>query len=143
MPVFPHTEDEANHYDLILEWLRIVKRSRNDSLEYHIPTDIDWRKSALFHRMREGKKPLKYPPPRAYSYPWYGIIEDLTPHPIKDDNIFMSSDKEIIICQCPYDIVEKRSNVDFTLKCGNYVFRMWKQFEDNSIWLLQYIRTVE
>ncbi len=32
-------------------------------------------KSALFARLLNGKKPLRYPPPTSYSYPWYAALE--------------------------------------------------------------------
>lgn len=38
---------------------------------FHSPGE----KSALFYRLLNGKKPLKYPPPTSYSYPWYDIVE--------------------------------------------------------------------
>jgi len=48
---------------------------------YEYPRDINHlivsvRKSALFHRLMEGKEPLPVPPPKSYSYPWYNLIED-------------------------------------------------------------------
>lgn len=48
---------------------------------YDFPRDLNHLKisiykSALFHRMMEGKDPLPVPPPRSYSYPWYSLIED-------------------------------------------------------------------
>ncbi|WP_415913276.1 hypothetical protein [Neptuniibacter sp. QD37_11] len=33
-------------------------------------------KSALFSRLLDGKKPLRVPPPRSFSYPWYRIVEE-------------------------------------------------------------------
>lgn len=48
---------------------------------YGFPSDLNQlivaiRKSALFHRLMEGKEALPVPPPRSYSYPWYSLIED-------------------------------------------------------------------
>ena len=37
-------------------------------------------KSALFARLLSGKAPLVHPPPRAFSYPWYALIEESGPH---------------------------------------------------------------
>lgn len=36
-------------------------------------------KSALLKRISEGKRPLAFPPPTSYSYPWYEIIEGNAP----------------------------------------------------------------
>lgn len=55
---------------------------------YDFPRDLNHlivsiRKSALFHRLIEGKELLPVPPPRAYSYPWYSLIEDGYGHPLE------------------------------------------------------------
>lgn len=42
-------------------------------------------KSALFNRLLEGKEPLPYPPPTAFSYPWYGIVETPGAHRVMLD----------------------------------------------------------
>ena len=62
--------------ELLFKWLRI--REENG---YTFPNDFNYftitvRKSALLHRLLEGKEPLPIPPPRTYSYPWYSLIEN-------------------------------------------------------------------
>lgn len=37
------------------------------------------RKSSLFRRLLDGRPPMPYPPPCAYSYPWYDVVENTSP----------------------------------------------------------------
>lgn len=37
---------------------------------------VDADHSALLHRLLEGKEPFEEPPPCAYSYPWYELLEN-------------------------------------------------------------------
>lgn len=39
-----------------------------------VSADVDH--SGLLNRLLSGKRPFKYPPPRAMSYPWYSLLED-------------------------------------------------------------------
>ena len=39
-------------------------------------------KSALFHRLLDGKAPLPFAPPLSFSYPWYESVEQTGPTPI-------------------------------------------------------------
>lgn len=64
---------------------------------YDFPNDLNYlmisiRKSALFQRLMEGKEPLPIPPPRAFSYPWYSLIDDGYGYPFEvwkaEDNLF-------------------------------------------------------
>lgn len=41
-------------------------------------------KSSLYQRLKAGKQALAYPPPLAYSYPWYEVVESSTPLPIDE-----------------------------------------------------------
>lgn len=123
MPIFPYTEEEAKHYDLIIEWLQIVNRERKDYRTSYCPTSNDWKKSALFRRLRDGKKPLKYPPPRSFSYPWYSVIEDPTPH-LCDVGVGYEPGT-IIVNQCQYNIIDEVDDV-FTISYGKYKFKLWK-----------------
>lgn len=75
-------------------------------------------KSALFARLLEGKKALKFPPPCSYSYPWYEIIEENKKYEIHSDNKIVDDflfsynqeeEKKIIIDQTGWNLIEKLS----------------------------------
>lgn len=99
--------------DILTRWLQI--RTENG---YDMPRDISHfkitcLKSALLHRMLEGKEPFPIPPPRAFSYPWYDLIENGIAHPYEvwaaDDEIsFVLTDyPALVIDQSPWKILEK------------------------------------
>lgn len=84
-------------------------------------------KSALFFRLLNDKKPLLYPPPCSYSYPWYNIIESNDAQEIHPDcntiNDFPSYGKNrITIEQTSWEIIKKISETEAILTYG-----MWKQ----------------
>lgn len=66
-----------------------------------LPTDADLGHSALFQRLLRGERIYKVPPPNAYSYPWYQLIDTgqyafndnhHTPVYIKDDVVSICQD---------------------------------------------------
>lgn len=88
---------------------------------YDFPRDLNHlkisiRKSALFHRLMEGKEPLPIPPPRAYSYPWYNLIEDGYGYPFE---VWEATDKAFVnfpavgIDQSIWKLIEKIGENDF------------------------------
>jgi hypothetical protein len=70
----------------MISWIRIARRERyaHDVSPNWLPHGIDLLKSRLFWRLRSGKLPLPYPPPTAWSCPWYELIEDVRPHWVHD-----------------------------------------------------------
>ncbi len=73
---------------------------------------ITMRKSALFHRLMEGKEPLPIPPPRSHSYPWYSLIEDGIGHPYevwkpKSWDASFTPYPSIVIDQSPWKMLEE------------------------------------
>jgi len=69
-------KEQAKVLSAITEWMKIAEQEG-----YTIPSDylgfnIHATKSALLKRLLSGKKPFKFPPPRAYSYPWYSLLEE-------------------------------------------------------------------
>ena len=95
---------------LVARWLEVGYPDKG-------PTPADAWHSALLQRLLDGKDPLPVPPPRAYSYPWYALIENgrstghldihLYPHgvPVLDDDR-----PRVTICQGIWDIVEDQGN---------------------------------
>lgn len=97
-----------------------------------LPSDADIYKSALFERIRSGKRPLDEPPPRGLSCPWYALIEDRGPHYVSDawrgDGGMIKPDT-FVVFQHPYQIVEERSEHEFVVRDGyratSYRFLLW------------------
>lgn len=65
-----------NHVAVVkatVTWVDIARTFKYD--EHWTPSIADIMKSALLRRLLMGQEPLKVPPPRAYSYPWYKLID--------------------------------------------------------------------
>ena len=61
--------------EAFFQWLKIC-----EAQGYDLPMDrrslkIRADHSALLERLLEGKEPLQEPPPRAFGYPWYDLVE--------------------------------------------------------------------
>ena len=60
----------------VVRWLQIRGKWNEDyNAEWLFSLDVDMDHSALLGRLLDGKKLLAFPPPRAYSYPWYQLAE--------------------------------------------------------------------
>lgn len=88
-----------------------------------LPNHADWLKSRLFWRIRSGKKPLEYPPPRAFACPWYELIEIKGPHAAYD--ILEEQDGKMHIAGCAYEILGKTRDDKWKLGFGPYRFKAW------------------
>lgn len=85
-------------------------------------------KSALFARLLEGKKPFIYPPPCAYSYPWYEVIEEKGPFNLSleaknlEEIIWenLSEEKQVLIEQTPWKLLEKISEQEVRVTFGRW-----------------------
>lgn len=69
-------------------------------------------KSALFHRLLQGKEPLPIPPPRSHSYPWYELIENGVGYPFevwkpKSWDASFTPYPSIVIDQSPWKMLEE------------------------------------
>lgn len=94
-------------------------------------------KSALFGRLLNNNKALKYPPPCAYSYPWYSVIEDegpwelrMQPKSIKEilwENLI--GKKQVIIEQTPWDVIEYINDTHMIVSYGEW-------HKENHLWML-------
>ena len=110
----------------LITWVQTVRAS--GGLGYGpdwLPNRVDIAKSRLFWRIRSGKEPLPEPPPRAFSCPWYELVEEPErPHWVSE----LWTDGEICsIAQCRYD-VEKWSDdrQPEIVKFGSYRFKVWE-----------------
>lgn len=90
---------------------------------YDFPRDINHlmisiRKSALFHRLMEGKEPLPVPPPKSYSYPWYALIEDGYGYPseVWKDKHNMFGHPAVGIDQSIWKLEEELGDDDFVVR---------------------------
>lgn len=91
-----------------------------------MPKDMDILKSRLYWRLRTGKPPLPEPPPRAFSCPWYEVIEELTPHRNQEMQL-LKDGKGVYLNQCRYALLEKRDDGVMILGFGRWRFRAWSQ----------------
>lgn len=93
-------------------WSQVVDREQADrdpkDRQNNMANPANWQKSCLLGRMlMDGKPPLPVPPPRAYSAPWYSLIEngwaDLTSSdvsgPYEDED-----GRHLLVCQCRWRI---------------------------------------
>lgn len=62
--------------DCLFRWLQIREQYGYEFPQDYCKLRIDADHSALLDRLLQGKEPLPEPPPRAFSYPWYELIEN-------------------------------------------------------------------
>lgn len=79
------TEEEIKTAQRVVLWIKTARESGYGAEDW-LPTYSDILKSALFERLRNGKEPLPFPPPRAMSCPWYAVVEDVGPHYIGNND---------------------------------------------------------
>lgn len=115
----------------------------------------DLLKSSLFGRLRSGKLPLDEPPPVAFSYPWYEIVEDPEPKIIsyntKESITIITEimgktiDPVLSILQNHYEIVEHKDDV-YLIKdkyhLTRYRFNVWHDVDvtganPDGFWFMQ------
>lgn len=104
--------------------------------------DIVDEKSALFSRLLDGKKPLIYPPPCSYSYPWYEVIEESGPFDLSleardiEEIIWdnLTEERQVLIEQTPWQVIEQVSDNELKVTFGK-----WQDigFE----WILKKVKT--
>lgn len=102
----------------------------NEAKEFNgaLTIDVLDEKSALFARLLEGKNPFIYPPPCAYSYPWYEVIEDNGPWTLsletqKFEEIVwenLHGEQQVLIEQTPWKIISKISENEIKVTFGKW-----------------------
>jgi hypothetical protein len=145
---------------LTVRWIKTVRETgtgiRRDTW---LPSEVDVKKSALLARILSGIDPLPFPPPLAYAYPWYAIVEDVEPTIIKSGlEIWFHSDGRCVnINQNKYRIVEKFADKIMVIRDDQketpYRFLLWwedryspehtKNNTSGSFWLLKNITPPE
>lgn len=141
------TEREYQTCNAMLKWIETARNSGGFGYGPDwLPTSVDIIKSRLFWRIRSGKEPLEYPPPRAYSCPWYEVVEDGKPHSLWE-GVYISKDLALhegkpiaIIAQCGYAIDRMNDKLPLSepevVGYGPWRFKVWKQDDD---WFIQCI----
>ena len=136
------SEQEIKTVHNMVRWIEITRRERyamykqEDQLTW-LPHNIDMLKSRLFWRLRSGKDPLPYPPPTAFSCPWYELIEDDRAHWAYDCYIHKPGEQGLWgrhtgpianIGQCLYNVEtwsDKEETIPFSVSYGPYLFRTY------------------
>lgn len=116
----------------VVTWIKTARAAGYATNDW-LPRDPDIYKSALFERLRAGKEPLKFPPPRGYACPWYALVEDRGPHFVGhgDHGPYARAENEIIIMQNSYEILERRGAEDMIVRDSHhaistpYRFHLW------------------
>ena len=84
-----------------------------------VPTDADIWHSSLLVRLLEGKELLPEPPPKAYSYPWYDLIENGAAYFIPEQlSEWFETDNypdQLVICASPGWHIMKRLDPGYVL----------------------------
>lgn len=127
----------------VLLWLDI-----HDDPEHKIPVGYSQRRtdaahSALLSRLLEGKPPLPQPPPRAFSYPWYKLIDDG-----KDENCEVCLGTgyykgQVIINQAPWNLISQVSETEFLVEWAvtKLRARVWKVHNHSSFcWNIEVLK---
>jgi len=104
-------ETQQATLDAVKLWLKI--RGKPDDAQ--LCADIDH--SALLARLLDGKEPLPAPPPRAFSYPWYDLIEsgkgdamEVWRHPPNADTISINQSGQ-------WAVIEARDDGSYRARC--------------------------
>lgn len=131
---FVATEAELRALPAYARWVEVVRKERNTP-DWE-PSVIDLTKSRLFWWIRSGHEPLPYPPPTAYSCPWYELVVEadrnhssLEFHIAKEGAFGGVFDGQVLIAQCPYKIIEKRSETEYIVGFGPYRFLAFRDPE--------------
>lgn len=167
----PITRDQIEFGQQIVLWIKTARAAGYSSMGGDwLPSSADFSKSALLERIRSGKKPLKYPPPRGLACPWYAVVEDAGPHYAMDVSLEMhkfwaeqcaksgDTNEYLFLMQNAYIIEKKRGEKDFIVRDGHhgtdtgYRFRVWFDAEwrhpsgwkpDEGGWFIRHVDFVD
>lgn len=120
------------------EELKFIKESENCSSDEDLveavikegsfipPNEIEYNKSALFKRIKQGKKPFKHPPPTFDGHPWYDIVESKKTFELNIDNIDIndlywdSNHSKILINQEIWNIIKIINSKELIISYENW-----------------------
>ena len=133
-PSILHKGDERNIrlMKAFVKWITTVRKVSRYS-ENWMPSNVDIEKSRLFWWIRSGHEPLDYPPPCAYSCPWYEVVTEEGSHGTYEFNICTDDHPfyagKVNIAQAIYDLIEKVSDEEYIVGYGPYRFRAYRNVE--------------
>lgn len=124
-------KNTLNSFEQINEEERIqLIYDLNEAKEFNGSLTLDMvdEKSALFARLLNGKSPFIFPPPCAYSYPWYEVIEENGPWSLSveaqqlEDILWenLHGEQQILIEQTPWKILSKDSDTEIKVTFGKW-----------------------
>lgn len=117
----------------IKRWLAIKdQESKVDEMKRgtgYINMIIDMEHSALLPRLISGKEPYIYPPPKAYSRPWYKLLDNngaVICTKIFEDS--WNGKQRIVMQNWGWDLVQKNSDKEYIVRYSE---------EEGTLWLLK------
>ena len=111
-------------------WIDTVRKAKKTP-EW-LPSHADIMKSRLFWWIRSGHDPLPYPPPCAYSCPWYEVVTEDGNHGAMQFDILPEhsvAPGKALISQSIYDVIEKRPDTEYIVGFGPYRFRAFRDID--------------
>lgn len=103
--------------ECFLRWLEVRERERGRDGESAWSLCIDAMHSALLQRLLDGNEPLPKPPPRAFSYPWYELVERGCADAVEAWT--RPGMAEVVINQYPWKLVRERAPDDWEVTYGD------------------------
>lgn len=123
-------------HNCLRKWLEI-KESEGHRVDLDSVNLVDVAHSSLLNRIINEEIIFPEPPPRAYSYPWYDLIENKCAQLFKYEVFFDDHSEEpmVGICQSLWKIVENTSTNKYivTYSAGHNDKERWSE----SRWLLE------
>lgn len=134
------TERELKLMFNFLDWVDTVRASPGQRYKpTWRPSEIDVIKSRLFWWIRSGHDPLPYPPPCAFSCPWYELITEEGNHSVYELGGLVTAGSyfraeangldQVVVGQDFYDLIEQVSETEMILGFGPYRFRAFRDIE--------------
>lgn len=126
------TDEQRRTVLAVAEWLRVRAEARGDKAGRLLAASLEVNAdhSALLERLLEGRQPLPEPPPRAYSYPWYSLIEDGQGYAMevwrRDDIDAIVGMPSVVVEQSRWDLVSENGAEDWTIRWPgtSYTYRV-------------------
>jgi hypothetical protein len=133
------TEQDMQLLLCVTKWVETARKFGGEHYKDFIPHHADYAKSRLFWRIRSGKEPLPYPPPCAFSCPWYELIEE--PEREHHGFYFWTKDGNAYICQTRYPI-ESGDIGELIVKFGPWRFKV-RRDNERPDWPSCWIQRIE
>jgi len=123
----------------IVKWIEIRRSVGID----HLPTAVDFAKSALLLRLLSGKPPLPAPPPTSFGRPWYAVVEEKGPHPCVVRGILpdprSTPSKTVMINDAHWTVVERIDDESAIVQWprSNDLYRLIRRAPGDVDWTIQ------